>query len=132
MKKENEEEFQPDAEGGSFSFNLGSNGREISLEDWLSVSDEERKEEDSRRHVKSDDAASHLDASILGDQTTREVSVAYERAILVGVYKPDEGLGDEPLAELAGLAEAARVIPVGELIQRRATPDVAYCLGRGK
>ena len=38
MKKENEEEFQPDAEGGSFSFNLGSNGREISLEDWLSVS----------------------------------------------------------------------------------------------
>lgn len=132
MKKENEEEFQPDAEGGSFPFNLGSNGREISLEDWLSVSDEERKEEDSRRHVKSDDAASHLDASILGDQTTREVSVAYERAILVGVYKPDEGLGDEPLAELAGLAEAARVIPVGELIQRRATPDVAYCLGRGK
>ena len=131
MKNE-EEEFQQDNEGGSFSFKLGSNDGGISLEDWLSVSDEERKGEDSRRHIKSDDIASRMDASTLVDQTTREVSVAYERAILVGVYRPDEGLGGEPLAELAGLAEAARVIPVGELIQRRATPDVAYCLGSGK
>ncbi len=127
-----EEEFQRDSEGESSSFRLGLNGSEISLEDWLAVSDEERKAEDSRQHVKSDELTSHLDASVFGDQTTREVSVAYERAILVGVYKSGEGLGDAPLAELAGLAEAARVIPVGELIQRRETPDVAYCLGRGK
>lgn len=102
MKNE-EEEFLQDNEGGSFSFKLGSNDGGISLEDWMSVSDEERKGEDSRRHIKSDDIASRMDASTLVDQTTREVSVAYERAILVGVYRPDEGLGGEPLAELAGL-----------------------------
>ena len=49
MKNE-EEEFQQDNEGGSFSFKLGSNDGGISSEDWLSVSDEERKGEDSRRH----------------------------------------------------------------------------------
>ena len=73
-----------------------------------------------------------FDASTQGDLTTRTTSVANERAILVGVYAPGQGLGDDPLAELAGLAEAANVDPVGSLIQRRAYPDVAYCLGSGK
>ncbi|MBQ5366740.1 MAG: hypothetical protein IIU43_04625, partial [Thermoguttaceae bacterium] len=73
-----------------------------------------------------------FDASTQGDLTTRTTSVANERAILVGVYVPGQGLGDDPLAELAGLAEAANVDPVGSLIQRRAYPDVAYCLGSGK
>lgn len=73
-----------------------------------------------------------FDASTQGDRTTRTTSVANERAVLVGVYTPGQGRGEEPLAELAGLAEAANVAPVGFLIQRRTTPDVAYCLGSGK
>ncbi|MCF0233432.1 MAG: hypothetical protein HUK22_00475, partial [Thermoguttaceae bacterium] len=73
-----------------------------------------------------------FDASTQGDQTARTTSVANERAILVGVYPPGRGQEDNPLAELAGLAEAANVEPVGRLIQRRSLPDVAYCLGRGK
>ena len=73
-----------------------------------------------------------FDASTQGDRTTRTTSVANERAVLVGVYTPGQGVGDDPLAELAGLAEAANVDPVGSLIQRRTTPDVAYCLGSGK
>lgn len=73
-----------------------------------------------------------FDASTQGDRTTRTTSVANERAILVGVYMPGQGAGDDPLAELAGLAEAAKVDPVGSLIQRRTFPDVAYCLGKGK
>ena len=73
-----------------------------------------------------------FDASTQGDHTTRTTSVANERAILVGVYMPGQGVGEEPLTELAGLAEAASVEPVGTLIQRRTTPNAAYCLGRGK
>ncbi|MGI6400879.1 MAG: GTPase HflX [Thermoguttaceae bacterium] len=73
-----------------------------------------------------------FDASTQTDQMTREDTVAYERAILVGVYTPGRGLGEDPLAELVGLAKAARVVTVGELIQRRTTYDVPYCLGRGK
>ena len=73
-----------------------------------------------------------FDASTQGDHTTRTTSVANERAILVGVYMPGQGVGEEPLTELAGLAEAANVEPVGTLIQRRTTPNAAYCLGRGK
>ncbi len=73
-----------------------------------------------------------FDASTQGDQTARTTSVANERAILVGVYLPNQGLGDNPLDELAGLAEAANVDPVGSLIQRRSTPDPAFCLGSGK
>ena len=70
-----------------------------------------------------------FESSSRGARTT---SVANERAILVGVYKPNQGLGADPLAELAGLAEAASVDPVGSLIQRRTLPDFAYCLGKGK
>ncbi|MDO5308019.1 MAG: GTPase HflX [Planctomycetia bacterium] len=73
-----------------------------------------------------------FDASTQSDLTTRTTSVASERAILAGVYMPGQGLGDNPLAELAGLAQAASVDPVGSVIQRRAKPDVAYCLGKGK
>ena len=73
-----------------------------------------------------------FDASTQGDRTTRTTSVANERAILVGVYPQGVKTSDDPLSELAGLAEAANVDPVGSLIQRRAYPDVAYCLGKGK
>ena len=73
-----------------------------------------------------------FDVSSQVDQTSHSTSVANERAILVGVYMSGQGIGENPLAELAGLAEAANVTPVGFLIQRRSAPDGAFCLGTGK
>ena len=73
-----------------------------------------------------------FDASTHTDQMTRVESLARERAILVGVYPPKAELGEDPLDELAGLAEAARVEPVGRLTQRREHPDFATCIGKGK
>jgi GTP-binding protein HflX len=57
---------------------------------------------------------------------------AAETAILIGV-----GFGAEPvrvtdLAELSALASSAGVIPVQELVCRRARPDPALCIGSGK
>ena len=73
-----------------------------------------------------------FDASTHTDQMTRVESLDWERAILVGVYPPKRELDEDPLDELAGLAEAARVKPVGRLIQRREHPDFATCIGKGK
>ena len=73
-----------------------------------------------------------FDASTHADRMTRTESAAGETAILVGVYPQREKLSDSPLAELAGLAEAANVRPAGELIQRRDQPDMTTCVGRGK
>jgi len=53
-------------------------------------------------------------------------------AILVGVLLPDDRSTGEPLEELAGLAETAGALVVGQLIQRRQTPDVTTYLGSGK
>jgi GTP-binding protein HflX len=62
----------------------------------------------------------------------RSSGVAREKAILVRVVLNQDTLTDQPLAELTGLAETAGARIVGELVQRRETPDVTTYLGRGK
>ncbi|MEX2187236.1 MAG: GTPase HflX [Pirellulales bacterium] len=57
--------------------------------------------------------------------------------MLVGVVLTDRSDGsrptqDDPLDELAGLAESAGAVVAGRMLQRRATPDVTYYLGKGK
>ncbi len=53
-----------------------------------------------------------------------------ERAVLIALDRTGEV--DEALAELARLAETAGARPVGKVVQRRARPDPATYLGRGK
>ncbi|MGH8003345.1 MAG: GTPase HflX [Limisphaerales bacterium] len=53
-----------------------------------------------------------------------------EKAILAGVSK--NGDSSESMAELEALATSAGAIVVGRLAQRRAAPDAAYFIGRGK
>jgi GTP-binding protein HflX len=62
----------------------------------------------------------------------RASGVAREKAILVRVVLNQDPVSDQPLAELAGLADTAGATIVGELIQRRELPDVTTYLGRGK
>jgi GTP-binding protein HflX len=69
----------------------------------------------------------------------RTESVASELAVLVGVFlaEREQSLSDGdrdlvPLEELEGLAEAAGTHVVGKLTQRRAAPDAATYLGKGK
>lgn len=62
----------------------------------------------------------------------RNQGVESESAVLVGVFLSDEPGDDQALAELAGLAETAGAEVVGRLTQRRAAPDVATYLGKGK
>lgn len=81
---------------------------------------------DSPRSTERFDASTHT------DQLARTESNFGETAVLVGVYAPKENLSPRPLAELAGLAEAAGVLAAAELIQRREQPDIATCIGRGK
>ena len=66
------------------------------------------------------------------DTLARTESIAQESAILVGVYLEGEGKNTSPLAELAGLAEAAGVHEVGRIIQRRQKPEGATYIGSGK
>jgi GTP-binding protein HflX len=62
----------------------------------------------------------------------RTGSVARERAVLVGVLLADQEHASQPLEELAGLAEAAGAEVVGQLTQRRPSPDATTYLGKGK
>jgi GTP-binding protein HflX len=62
----------------------------------------------------------------------RKQGVASEPAILVGVSLPDEQLHEEPLEELAGLAQTAGAEVVGRLVQKRSRPDVTTYIGKGK
>ena len=62
----------------------------------------------------------------------RTESVARESAILVGVLLDDRTLAEDPLDELAGLADTAGARVVGQLTQRREAPDVTTYLGKGK
>ncbi len=62
----------------------------------------------------------------------RAESVAAERAVLVGVLLADQDHPSAPLEELGGLAEAAGAQVVGQLTQRRPSPDAATYLGKGK
>ena len=62
----------------------------------------------------------------------RAGGVAREKAVLVRVVLHQDSLSDQPLAELAGLADTAGAKVAGELTQRRELPDVTTYLGRGK
>jgi len=62
----------------------------------------------------------------------RVESVASEAAVLVGVLLDGPSCPGPALEELEGLAKAAGARVVGQLTQRRAAPDPATYLGKGK
>lgn len=69
----------------------------------------------------------------LGDPKRESLAVASQRAILAGVFNPDDGFGrDDALAELRGLVSTAGVEVIGEIIQFRDAPAPSTCLGSGK
>lgn len=69
----------------------------------------------------------------MGDPKREELSVFCQKAVLVGVFNPDEGFSrDDALDELKGLVKTAGVEVVGELVQMRDTPHTSLCVGRGK
>ncbi|MCO8120485.1 GTPase HflX [Stieleria sp. TO1_6] len=55
-----------------------------------------------------------------------------ERSILARLVLPDTPVSDDPLEELYGLATTAGTQVVGELVQRRPTPEHGTYLGKGK
>ncbi|MEM7682300.1 MAG: GTPase HflX [Planctomycetota bacterium] len=62
-----------------------------------------------------------------------QLAVQEEKAILVGVLLPNDGLDPhDPLGELRSLAKTAGAVVVHELLQKRAKPDAATFLGKGK
>jgi GTPase len=65
-------------------------------------------------------------------ELSRTETVIAEKAVLVGVLMGERGKVEDPLAELAGLAETAGVRVVGSLVQRRERPVSATYLGSGK
>ncbi|HLA84140.1 MAG TPA: GTPase HflX [Thermoguttaceae bacterium] len=65
-------------------------------------------------------------------ELSRTETVTTETAVLVGVLLPDRDHGEDPLAELAGLAETAGVVVGASLVQRRAAPVASTYLGSGK
>jgi len=69
----------------------------------------------------------------LGDPKRESLKVGSQRAILVGVFHPDDGFGRyNALDELKGLVTTAGVDVVGEMVQFRETPHPSLCIGRGK
>jgi len=63
----------------------------------------------------------------------QSVTVAAERAILVGVLLPNDGLDPhDPLGELRALAETAGAIVVDTMMQKRAKPSAKTFMGKGK
>lgn len=69
----------------------------------------------------------------MGDPQRESLKVASQRAILVGVFHPDDGFGRyDALDELKGLVKTAGVEVVGEMVQFRETPHPSICIGRGK
>ena len=62
----------------------------------------------------------------------RSETVVSEAAVLVGVVLPTHRFPGEPLDELEGLAQSAGRRVVGQLTQRRETPDKTTYLGKGK
>lgn len=73
-----------------------------------------------------------LDASAQLDRLSRAGTVFKESAVLAGVYLDGQGSSVKPLSELAGLAEAAGVRVLGQIIQRRKKPEAATYIGSGK
>lgn len=62
-----------------------------------------------------------------------ELTVRLERAILVGLILPDSPVDhEEPLSELARLADTAGARVVGRVTQKRGAIDSAYFIGKGK
>ncbi|NMC21040.1 MAG: GTPase HflX [Thermogutta sp.] len=55
-----------------------------------------------------------------------------QAAVLAGVLLPRRNAEETPLEELVGLAEAAGLRVVGQVLQKREAPDAATYLGRGK
>jgi GTP-binding protein HflX len=56
-----------------------------------------------------------------------------EKAVLLGLRLPDDPESfDQPLEELARLADTAGIEPVARVVQRRARPDVTTFFGSGK
>ncbi|MBY0228542.1 MAG: GTPase HflX [Gemmataceae bacterium] len=78
--------------------------------------------------------ASWRDSPAVSFETQREeFSVGLERAVLVTVALPDRPfLGEDPLAELRGLAETAGAIVVGTTTQKRMYPSPGSYIGKGK
>lgn len=69
----------------------------------------------------------------MGDPKREELKVVDQRAILAGVFNPDDCSDREiALDELKGLVKTAGVHVVGEIVQFRDTPHPAHCLGTGK
>ncbi len=69
----------------------------------------------------------------MGDPKRESLKVGSQRAILVGVFHPDDGFGRyDALDELKGLVKTAGVDVVGEMVQFRETPHPSVCIGRGK
>ncbi len=69
----------------------------------------------------------------MGDPKREELKVADQKAVLVGVFNPDDCPDKEDaLNELKGLVKTAGVTVVGEIVQFRENPHPAHCLGTGK
>lgn len=70
----------------------------------------------------------------LREPRREELTVHSEAAVLVGVDLPSRPLdaSPEPLAELRGLAKTAGARVLGNVLQRRQTPDQTTYLGKGK
>jgi len=68
----------------------------------------------------------------LSTDIDRKQGVDSETAVLVGVELPDYNRSEQPLDELAGLAETAGAEIVARLTQRRVSPDKTTYLGKGK
>ncbi|MEZ6193461.1 MAG: GTPase HflX [Phycisphaerales bacterium] len=68
------------------------------------------------------------------EQMKREqLAVQQERAILVACLLPDDGADPhDPLAELRSLADTAGAVCCDQLMQKRAKPDAATFIGKGK
>ena len=63
----------------------------------------------------------------------QSMAVATERAVLVGVLLPNDGLDPhDPLGELRALADTAGAQVIDELMQKRSKPSAKTFLGKGK
>ncbi len=69
----------------------------------------------------------------MGDPKRESLKVSSQRAVLAGVFHPDDGFDrTNALDELKGLVQTAGVEVVGELVQFRETPTPSTCIGSGK
>jgi len=67
------------------------------------------------------------------EHSREQLTVQRENAVLVSVLLPDSPwLGDDPLAELRGLADTAGACVVAELVQKRQRIEPGTYLGKGK